>query len=64
MEYGEYRFVLEQLRKYFGKKNWLTLAEIAEYDGCCPRTAKARYRITAGGMDIAVLAYRKCELAH
>lgn len=63
-EYKEYRFVLEQLRERFGDKNWLALHEIAEYDGCCARTAKKRYGITGVGMDITVLAARKCELAH
>lgn len=66
-EYPEYRFVLEQLNARFGGKGWITLEEIADYDGCCVRTARSRYSIldkSVKGIDVAVLAHRKCELAH
>ena len=59
-EYAEYRFVLEQLRERFGAKSWLSLKEVAEYDGCHTDTAKKRYGMGRDGIDIAVLAYRKC----
>lgn len=62
-EYKEYRFVLESLLKAFDGKGWVSLSEIAEYDGCCVRTVKKRYGITGSGIDTTVLAYRKCELA-
>ena len=66
MEYPEYRDVLEQLNLVFGPKNWISTAEVAEYDGCCVRTIKKRYGIRkgVGGIDKAVLARKKCELAH
>ena len=65
MEYAEYRLVYQSLKEHFGK-GWLSVIEIAEYDGCDPRTAKKRYSIPKGakGIDIAVLAKRKCALAH
>lgn len=65
MEYAEYRFVYQSLHEHFGK-GWITVKELAAYDGCDPRTAKSRYSIGNGakGIDIAVLAKRKCALAH
>lgn len=65
MEYAEYRIVIEALTRHFGKA-WITIAELAEYEGCDPRTAKKRYAISkgVGGIDITVLAHRKCALAH
>lgn len=63
-EYEEYRLVLEALNEHF-HKGWLTLNEIAEYDGCDYRTVRTRYGLSKGvsGIDISVLAYRKCQLA-
>lgn len=64
-EYPEYRLVLEELRRAFNGKGFITLPEIAKYDGICTRTAASRYRVTpkAGGLDICILAHRKCENA-
>ena len=49
----------------FNGKGRVTVAEIARYDGCDPRTVRARYGIRkgVGGLDIAILAHKKCELA-
>ena len=43
----------------------MTVKEISEYDGCDPRTVRKRYGIQKGvnGLDIAILAKKKCELA-
>lgn len=64
-EYAEYRLVYESLYNHF-KKGWLTFKEVAEYDHCDKRTVYKRYGLSkgAGGVDIAVLAHRKCEKAH
>lgn len=65
-EYPEYRLVLENLRHEFGNRNFITVSELARFDGCCARTVVKRYGIKkeAGGIDIAILAHRKCELAN
>ena len=62
MEYPEYPLVVEELRRHFGK-GYVTVPEIAEYDGICRRSVTAWYGIK-GGCDIAVLAYAKCKHAH
>lgn len=64
-EYAEYRLVYEMLYKHF-QKGWVTLKEVAEYDQCDPRTVRERYGLKkgAGGIDVAVLAQRKCARAH
>lgn len=64
-EQAEYRPVLETLNKAFGGKTWLTLQELAQHECCDVRTIRSRYRIPAraGGIDITVLALRRCERA-
>lgn len=64
-ENENYRDVLENLRATFGTKTFITTAEIAAAEGCCPRTARNRYRIPKGacGLDITILAKRKCQMA-
>lgn len=64
-EYDEYRYVLEDLKAAFGDRAWIKLGELAAYEGCDPRTTRARYGIPkgAGGIDRSVLARRKCRLA-
>ncbi len=44
-ENENYRDVLENLKATFGEKTFITTGEIAAADGCCPRTARNRYRI-------------------
>lgn len=61
-EYPEERLIIERLWNRFNKDH-LTAAEIAEFDGCCVRTAKERYNIQKGGMNITTLAHMKCERA-
>lgn len=65
-EYAEYRTVIAYLREIYGDKCWITCAELSKHDGPDVRTIKKLYRIPPGvnGIDIAVLAHRKCELAH
>lgn len=64
-ENENYRDVLENLKATFGSKTFITTKEIAAADGCCPRTARNRYRIPKGacGLDITILAKRKCQMA-
>ena len=64
-EYKAYRLVLENLYEQFNGKGFVTVQEIAKYDGCDPRTVRSRYGIGRGvqGLDISILAQRKCELA-
>ena len=61
MEYPEYRYVLEELKEHF-KKGYITVPEIAEYDGIDKRTVSKYYGIK-GGCDICILAHKKCQLA-
>lgn len=65
-EYEEYRDVLADLREAFGDKAWIKVSELARYDGSDPSTIHKRYNIPKGvdGIDRAVLARRKCALAH
>ena len=60
-EFPEERLLIERLWAAFGK-DWLNIKEIAQFDGCTPRTAKRRYGIT-GGMSIVSLAHMKCQLS-
>lgn len=64
-ELPEYRDVLEDLIKRFGDKAFITLGEIAEYDGVCTKTARKRYHIPKGeyGLNRCVLARRMCHNA-
>lgn len=64
-EYEEFRFVLADLKETF-PNTWITLGELAAAEGKDPRTIRKRYGIPAGvnGIDRAVLARRKCQLAH
>lgn len=63
-EHKAYRLVLENLYQHFGH-GFITVAEIAKYEGCDPRTVRKRYDISkkVNGIDIAILATKKCELA-
>lgn len=65
MELPEYRLVLENLIHHFGDKGWIGIMELSEFERADYRTVRARYGIPANvkGIDIAVLAHRKCELA-
>lgn len=65
-EYEEYRDVLADLKASFGDKGWIKVSELARYDGSDARTVRRRYSIPPGidGIDRAVLARRKCMLAH
>lgn len=61
-EHEDYRAVLEQLLEFFGEKRQLSAKDVARYDGCVARTAQTRYGIGKGGIDITVLARRKCRM--
>ena len=65
-EYDEYRFVLADLKERFEDRSFIGCSELAKAEGCDVRTVKRRYGIPYGqrGIDRAVLARRKCELAH
>ena len=59
-EYEEERLAAERLWREF-HKDWLTLQEVAKFDGCCVRTVKKRYGITGNGVSISSLAHLKCK---
>lgn len=61
-EHIDYRPVLEQLVDYFDGKHQLSAADVGRYDGCCARTAQKRYDIGKNGIDITVLARKKCRM--
>lgn len=61
-EFPEERMIVERLWQMF-QKDWVTTAEIAKFDGCSPKTARRRYSIVGGGMNIGSLAHLKCVLA-
>ena len=61
-EHEDYRAVLEQLLIHFGSKRQLSATDVAKYDGCDRRTAASRYDIGKGGIDITILARKKCRL--
>ncbi len=61
-EFEEERLTAERLWNAF-RKDWLSLQEVAKYDGCDPRTAKRRYGITAKGISISSLAHMKCLIS-
>ena len=61
-EFPEERLIVERLWQTF-QKDWLTTSEIAKFDGCSPKTAHRRYKITGGGISINCLAHMKCQLA-
>lgn len=65
-EFPEYRLVLEHLIELYGSNAWVTVTQLAEVERCDPRTIRKRYSITKGvnGIDIAILAARKCRLAN
>ena len=60
MEIEGYREVLADLAGFFGEKAWLSLADIARYDGCDTRTARKRYDIPGNGINRALLARKIC----
>ena len=61
-EHIDYRPVLEQLLLAFDGKRQLSTADVARYDGCDRRTAQRRYDIGKDGIDITVLARKKCRM--
>jgi hypothetical protein len=60
-EFEEERLTVERLWNHF-HKDFITLQEIAMYDGCCVRTVKQRYGIN-GGVCLTTLAHLKCKLS-
>ena len=64
-EYDEFRYVLASIKEDF-PNTWVDLGELAKAEGKDPRTIRKRYGIPKGqnGIDRAVLARRKCQLAH
>lgn len=61
-EFPEERLITERLWQMF-QKDYLTTSEIAKFDGCSAKTARRRYAINGGGMNIGTLAHLKCQLA-
>ena len=61
-EFPEERLIIERLWSMF-QKDWLTVADIAQFDGCSTRTVRRRYNISKGGMSVCTLAHLKCELS-
>ena len=61
-ELEDYRPVMAELLLFFDGKRQLTAKEVATYDGCDPRTAAKRYEIGKQGIDITVLARKKCRM--
>lgn len=61
-EFEEERLTAERLWNVF-HKDFITLQELATYDGCCVRTVKKRYGINGNGICITSLAHLKCRLA-
>ena len=61
----EYYDVMEELIQIFGNKTFITFAELGRAEGCDPRTAAKRYGAPPGakGIDRAILARRKCDMA-
>ena len=65
-EHEHYRDVLEELCEVFGAdRTFISSVELAKAEGCCVRTVNSRYGIPsgAGGIDRAILAKRKCQMA-
>jgi len=60
MEIEGYREVLADLAGFFGEKAWLSLADVARYDGCDARTVRRRYGIEGNGINRALLARKIC----
>ena len=60
-EFPEERILIERLWETFGK-DWLSVSEIAKFDGCSTKTVKRRSGIT-GGASIVSLAHLKCQLS-
>ena len=55
-ELPSYRDNLEQLLAYFGDKRLGYAKDVAEYCGCCSRTAAKRFNIPREGIMIPTLA--------
>ena len=60
-EYPDYRNIIEDLNTKFNGKSRLSILEVAEYDGCCDKTAKKRYGIGKEGINVCILARLICE---
>lgn len=60
----EYRYVLEGLREIYGQTDWIKCSDLARREGDVD-TVHSRYGIPKGvnGIDIHILARRKCHLA-
>lgn len=64
-EFEDFRFVLNNLNEVYEGKQFITIKELCEKERCDPKTAKRRYNIPVGarGIDVAVLARKKCAMA-
>ena len=60
-EKAGYRDVLEDILNWSDGKRLLTATETATYLGIDRRTAVKRYKISAGGIAVPVLARMLCE---
>ena len=65
-EYDEFRFVLEDLKETYGDNPMIRCIDICRAEHTTIKTVKSRYGIPKGAraIDRAVLARRKCQLAH
>lgn len=63
-EFDEFRWVLASLREQY-QTDFIKVSQIAEKECCDPKTVHRRYGIPGktNGIDIAVLARRKCLMA-
>ena len=60
MEIDGYREVLADITACLGDKAWLSLTDVAKYDGCDVRTVRRRYGIQGTGINRALLARKIC----
>lgn len=63
-EYEEYRDVLQELLAFTNGRHNMSCRELAEYDGVNIKTAKKRYGVPTEGIDVCIVAKRKCRMAH
>ena len=52
---------MEDLLTFFNGRRLLYQRDVAEYLGCCPRTAAKLYNIPREGITIPLLARRICK---
>lgn len=60
MEVDGFREVLADIAASCGDKAWLSLSDVARYDGSDVRTVKQRYGIDSNGINRALLARKIC----